>query len=207
MGPFAHSDGHDFPRLVDELVPGVATAIDDLVVGFEDARSDGFAWNVAFARFNVRGCAKCASGEGHRLSVLTVSYPAGRTRQFSLRGETAPQVRRRLANYQRLKEAIEVIFASSITHCFARTRRQDRGGNAVIEMRRVQRSFGDGLIAEEVKDLREGWMDHADRLLDDEARAFEADPFSRTCAVASRLPSLADADFESRVAGPASRAR
>ena len=57
----------------------------------------------------------------------------------------------------------------------------------MIEMRRAQRSFGDGLIAEEVKDLREGWMDHADRLLDDEARAFEAD--SRTCAVASRLPS------------------
>jgi IS5 family transposase len=39
----------------------------------------------------------------------------------------------------------------------------------VIEMRRAQRSFGDGLIAEEVKDLREGWMEHADRLLDDEA--------------------------------------
>src|SRR5271169_4554309 len=36
-------------------------------------------------------------------------------------------------------------------------------------MRRAQRSFGDGLIAEEVKDLREVWMDHADRLLDDEA--------------------------------------
>jgi len=36
-------------------------------------------------------------------------------------------------------------------------------------MRRAQRSFGDGLIAEEVKDLREGWMNHADRLLDDEA--------------------------------------
>jgi len=36
-------------------------------------------------------------------------------------------------------------------------------------MRRVQRSFGDGLIAEEVHDLREGWMEHADRLLDDEA--------------------------------------
>ena len=35
--------------------------------------------------------------------------PAGRTRRFSLRGETAPQVRRRLANYQRLKEAIEAI--------------------------------------------------------------------------------------------------
>ena len=38
----------------------------------------------------------------------------------------------------------------------------------MIEMRRAQRSFGDGLIAEEVKDLREGWMEHADRLLDDE---------------------------------------
>ena len=36
-------------------------------------------------------------------------------------------------------------------------------------MRRAQRSFGDGLIAEEVKDLRELWMEHADRLLDDEA--------------------------------------
>ena len=39
----------------------------------------------------------------------------------------------------------------------------------MIEMRRAQRSFGDGLIAEEVKDLRELWMEHADRLLDDEA--------------------------------------
>src|SRR5262250_1743873 len=36
-------------------------------------------------------------------------------------------------------------------------------------MRRAQRSFGDGLIAEEVEDLREAWMEHADRLLDDEA--------------------------------------
>jgi IS5 family transposase len=39
----------------------------------------------------------------------------------------------------------------------------------VIDMRRAQRSFGDGLIAAEVADLREGWMEHADRLLDDEA--------------------------------------
>ena len=60
-------------------------------------------------RNHARGCAKCASGEGHRLSVLTVSYPGGRTRQFSLRGEMAPQVRRWLANYQQLKQAIEAI--------------------------------------------------------------------------------------------------
>jgi len=38
----------------------------------------------------------------------------------------------------------------------------------VIEMRRAQLSFGDGLIAEEVADLREEWMGHADRVLDDE---------------------------------------
>ena len=40
-------------------------------------------------RNHARGCAKCASGEGHQMSVLTVSYPGGRTRQFSLRGEMA----------------------------------------------------------------------------------------------------------------------
>jgi IS5 family transposase len=38
----------------------------------------------------------------------------------------------------------------------------------VIEMRRAQLSFGDGLIAEEVEDLREDWMKHADRVLSDE---------------------------------------
>ena len=32
-------------------------------------------------RNHAHSCAKCASGEGHRLSVLTVSYPGGRTRQ------------------------------------------------------------------------------------------------------------------------------
>ena len=38
----------------------------------------------------------------------------------------------------------------------------------MIEMRRAQRSFGDGLIAEEVDDLREDWMKYADWILDDE---------------------------------------
>jgi transposase, IS5 family len=36
-------------------------------------------------------------------------------------------------------------------------------------MRRRQLSFGDGLIAEEVSDLRESWMEHADAVLADEA--------------------------------------
>ena len=60
-------------------------------------------------RNHATGCAKCASGEGHRLSVLTVSYPGGRTRQLSLPREMVPLVRRWLANYQRLKAAIEAI--------------------------------------------------------------------------------------------------
>jgi IS5 family transposase len=38
----------------------------------------------------------------------------------------------------------------------------------MIEMRRTQRSFGDGLIAAEVDDLREPWMAHADAVLADE---------------------------------------
>jgi IS5 family transposase len=44
-------------------------------------------------------------------------------------------------------------------------------------MRRTQLSFGDGLIAEEVSDLREGWMTHADAVLADEdiiAAVYEA---------------------------------
>jgi hypothetical protein len=55
------------------------------------------------------GCPKCARGEGHRVFVLTVTYPGGRTRQISVRRERVEEVRRWLANYQELKEAIEAI--------------------------------------------------------------------------------------------------
>jgi hypothetical protein len=60
-------------------------------------------------RNHARNCGKCASGEGHQISVLTVSYRGGRTRQLSLHSEMVPVVRSWLANYQRLKEAIEAI--------------------------------------------------------------------------------------------------
>jgi transposase, IS5 family len=57
----------------------------------------------------------------------------------------------------------------------------------VIETRRAQRTFGDGLIAEEVKDLHEEWMKHADQVLADKeivAAVYEAlakrHPQSRT---------------------------
>jgi hypothetical protein len=39
-----------------------------------------------------------ASIEGHRVFVLTVGYPGGRTRQLSLRRERVAEVRRWLRN-------------------------------------------------------------------------------------------------------------
>jgi len=47
----------------------------------------------------------------------------------------------------------------------------------MIEARRQQLHFGEGLIAEEVRDLREEWMEHADQVLEDErlvATVYEA---------------------------------
>src|SRR6202049_2788648 len=62
--------------------------------------------------------------------------------------------------------------------CCARSARcESAGASGMIEMRRAQLSFGDGLIAEEVSDLREGWMKHADAVLADEhmvAAVYEA---------------------------------
>lgn len=37
MGLLAQSEGHDAPGLVDELVPGEAAVVDDVIVGLEDA--------------------------------------------------------------------------------------------------------------------------------------------------------------------------
>src|SRR3984957_17661741 len=56
-------------------------------------------------------------------------------------------------------------------------RRRSPAASNMIEMRRAQRSSGDGLIAEEVGDLREDWMRHADQVLADEqmvAAVYEA---------------------------------
>lgn len=90
----------------DRLVARREKLVADLPVSGEILRGSLLERTI---RNHARNCAKCASGEGHRMSVLTVSYPGGRTRQFSLRREMAPQVRGWLANYQRLKESIEAI--------------------------------------------------------------------------------------------------
>ena len=58
---------------------------------------------------HTKDCPKCARGEGHQVFVLTVTYPGHRTRQISVRRERVAEVRRWLANYQEIKEAIEAI--------------------------------------------------------------------------------------------------
>lgn len=55
------------------------------------------------------GCAVCADGKGHPVWVLTVSYPGGGTKQFSLRPEQKPVVEQWLRNYHNLKASLERI--------------------------------------------------------------------------------------------------
>ncbi len=54
-----------------------------------------------------QGCPRCAEGGGHPVWVLSVGYPGGRTRQLSLHAAQVPQVRAWLANFRRLKAAVE----------------------------------------------------------------------------------------------------
>jgi hypothetical protein len=55
------------------------------------------------------GCPKCDRGEGHPVAVLAVGYPGARIRQISLRQDQVAHVKRGLANFQKLKAAIEQI--------------------------------------------------------------------------------------------------
>jgi len=54
-------------------------------------------------------CNICANGEGHPVWVLAISYPGGATKQISLRPEIVPTVQQWIANYQKLKAALEEI--------------------------------------------------------------------------------------------------
>src|ERR1700722_17729580 len=108
---------------------------------------------------HTKGCPKCARGEGHHVFVLTVPYPGGRTRQLSVRRERVAEVRRWLSNYRDLKEAIETV--CELNHELLGPDR------AASKRRRTQLGSGAGLTAEEVSDLREDWMKHADAVLAD----------------------------------------
>jgi hypothetical protein len=69
--------------------------------------------------FHRKGCARCQSGEGHKVLVLTVTYPGGRNRQFSIRPEQRQMVQRWLDNYQEWKRKMEEI--CELNHAFLRT--------------------------------------------------------------------------------------
>src|SRR5205807_9761346 len=58
---------------------------------------------------HARGCSKCRAGGGHAVWVLTVTYPGGRTGEFSIRRVQRAQVQPRVRNYQRLNEGLEAI--------------------------------------------------------------------------------------------------
>jgi hypothetical protein len=59
--------------------------------------------------FHRKGCSRCAAGEGHKVWVLTVTYPGGQNRQFSIRPEQRELVQRWLENYQEWKRKMEEI--------------------------------------------------------------------------------------------------
>ena len=54
-------------------------------------------------------CSVCANGPGHRVWVLTVSYPGGRTRPFSIRPELKPMVQQWIRNYRKIKTTLDRI--------------------------------------------------------------------------------------------------
>ena len=55
------------------------------------------------------GCPKCARGQGHPVAVLAVGYPGGVIRHISFPQEQVAHLRRCLANYRKLKAALEKI--------------------------------------------------------------------------------------------------
>lgn len=56
---------------------------------------------------------RCARGELHTATCLTVSFAGGRTEQLSLPAELAPVARRWVANYRAWWKAIEIISAAN----------------------------------------------------------------------------------------------
>jgi hypothetical protein len=68
--------------------------------------------------FHRKGCSRCAAGEGHKVWVLTVTYPGGRNRQFSIRPKQREMVQRWLGNYQEWKRKMEQI--CELNHAFLR---------------------------------------------------------------------------------------
>ena len=52
---------------------------------------------------------RCASGPGHRLAYVGVSFPGGRTEQLTVPRNLVPLARRWVANYQRWLRTLEQV--------------------------------------------------------------------------------------------------
>jgi hypothetical protein len=70
------------------------------------------------------GC-HCVTGEKHRATYLSVSFPGGRTEQISLPPDLVPLARRWVANYGKWWEAVEKV--SAINRKILRSRRSAEG--------------------------------------------------------------------------------
>src|SRR6266705_713299 len=65
---------------------------------------------------------RCASGEGHRATYLSVTFSGGRTQQISLPARLVPLARRWVANYLRWWKTVEKV--SEINRQLLRSRRE-----------------------------------------------------------------------------------
>lgn len=54
-------------------------------------------------------CSTCASGKGHHQWVLNVNYPGAKTCQITLHPDQVAQVRRQIANLDRVRQILEQI--------------------------------------------------------------------------------------------------
>jgi Family of unknown function (DUF6788) len=54
-------------------------------------------------------CATCASGKGHHQWVLNVNYPGAKTRQITFHPHQVDQVRRQIANLDRVRQILEQV--------------------------------------------------------------------------------------------------
>lgn len=78
---------------------------------------------VRSLRCGKAGC-RCADGEGHRATYLSVTFAGGRTQQISVPPELVPLVERQVANYHAWWNAIEKV--SAINRELLRAERQKR---------------------------------------------------------------------------------
>jgi len=67
---------------------------------------------------------RCAEGEGHRATYLSVTHPGGRTEQISLPLDLVPLAQRQVATYRAWWKAIEEV--SAINRELLRIERQKR---------------------------------------------------------------------------------